>query len=168
MASVALFVHNQSGADVVGVMSIAGWKEIWTVFLKMVAAEPPMLQIIIWLGVAFGALMVLEGLRANFFPRRKSPPQRVENTPPSRQLQGSPASVSYRAFGSTAGIAASARSRNLKRPTNAVSRYRAPRPKIHRMGTSLCLQPQPEPANDSPPAGGDNVVALPQVASFEA
>lgn len=155
----------------VGVMSIAGWKEIWTLFLKMVAAEPPMMQIAIWLGVAFGALMVLEGLRANFFPRRKSLPPGIESAPPaasSRRLQGAPASASYRAVRRFADIAAAAPSRSLKRPTNPVSRHRAPRPKIHRMGIKLCLPPQPEPANDVPPAHGDNVVALPQVASFEA
>jgi hypothetical protein len=49
-----------------------GWREIGVLVAGMVAKEPPYIQIAIGLSAAFVALMILEGLRASFAPRRPS------------------------------------------------------------------------------------------------
>ena len=55
----------------VGVSAMAAeWKDIWTVTSQVVAQQPPPIQIFFWMGVVFIVLMVVEGLRASFLPRR--------------------------------------------------------------------------------------------------
>jgi uncharacterized protein YjeT (DUF2065 family) len=48
----------------------ADWKDVVSLAVKLIAREPPPVQIFVWLLVAFAVLMVVEGLRATFLPRR--------------------------------------------------------------------------------------------------
>jgi hypothetical protein len=119
-----------------GVMS--GWREIGMAIADTVAKEPPYIQIAIGLSAAFIALMILEGLRASFVPRRKSEPSiRVQSARP--------------AFRSAPGKAAKP-PRNPKRSENIVKLHRATRPVIRRN----TVKPPEESATRS----------LPQVSSF--
>ena len=51
-------------------MSSHSWADVWKVFLDMLSRESIAMQIAIGLGVAFFAVMALEGIRASFFPKR--------------------------------------------------------------------------------------------------
>jgi hypothetical protein len=114
-----------------------GWREIGVLVADMVAKEPPFIQIAIGLSAAFVALMILEGLRASFVPRRISEPSiRFPSARP--------------AFRSAPGNAKLPR--NAKRSDNIVKPHRAPRPSIRRN----TAKKHEEPATPS----------LPQVASF--
>lgn len=170
-------------------MSGAGWKDVFDLVVKLVAKEPPFGQIAIGLGAAFSALMFLEGLRANFFPRRcpPSPPQLPRTTsaaPPSASrsaASGAPAAVGYRSVQAPQTASSFVRNqlpRNFKRrEDDAISRHRAPRPKIYRHGTVLRREEMPIPANDSSTGPFDAVAiehahyqsadSLPQVATFD-
>jgi hypothetical protein len=97
---------------------MGGWREIGISIADLVAKEPPYIQIAIGLSVAFIALMILEGLRASFVPRRTSEPTiHVRSPRPS--------------FRSASGNVAKP-PRNPKRPENIVKLHRAPRPIIRR------------------------------------
>src|ERR1700722_10470500 len=122
-----------------GVMS--GWREIGMSIADMVAKEPPYIQIAIGLSAAFVALMILEGLRACFVPRRKSGPSlrtaRPRSvTPPFRSAPDNVAKLP----------------RNPKRNENIVKLHRATRPTIRRNTVKA-------PAESHAPR-------LPQVSSF--
>lgn len=119
-----------------GVMS--GWREIAEAVAGMVAKEPPFIEIVIGLSVVFAALMILEGLRASFVPRRIYEPN-------SRVL---PAKVTYR---SAPGNVAKP-SRSAKRHGNIVKLHCAPKPTIRR---NTAKEPDKSGTRD-----------LPQVASF--
>jgi len=115
-----------------------GWHEIGMSIADMVAKEPPYIQIAIGLAAAFLTLMILEGLRASFVPRRASEPSiRVRSPRPS--FRSAPGNVAKPP-------------RNPKRHENIVKPYRAPRPTIRRN----TAKKQEEPATPS----------LPQVSSF--
>ena len=115
-----------------------GWHEIGMSIADMVAKEPPYIQIAIGLSAAFIALMILEGLRASFVPRRTSEPSiRVQSPRPS--FRSAPGNVAKPP-------------RNPKRHENIVKPHRAPRPTIRRN----TAKKQEEPATPS----------LPQVSSF--
>ena len=114
------------------------WREIGILIAGMVAKEPPYIQIVIGLSAAFIALMILEGLRASFVPRRTSEPSvRARSARP--------------AFRSAPGNVAKPQ-RNPKRPENIVKPHSAPTPTIRR---NTAKAPE-ESATRS----------LPQVASF--
>ena len=116
-------------------MSGAGWKDIWTLIEKLVAEQPPFIQIAIGLGAAFSVLMFVEGLRANFFVRRPRPISTAQGTPPSSSsrsaaLPTSATTSAYRSVRASAGFVPRALPRAVKCRANAVSRHRALRPKI--------------------------------------
>lgn len=48
----------------------ANWNDVWNLARGVFASERIELQILTGLGIAFGAIMILEGLRASFFPAR--------------------------------------------------------------------------------------------------
>ena len=105
-------------------MSVVGWRDIGVLIAQLVAKEPPYLQIAIGLCAAFTALMILEGLRASFLPRRtERGPSRIE--PPSSQISASP---HYR----SAPANVVKLHRNPKRELNIVKSHRVPRPVIRR------------------------------------
>ena len=119
-----------------------GWREIGVMIADRVAKEPPYIQIAIGLSAAFIALMILEGLRACFIPRRTS------SGPSPRAARARSATSLFRsAPGNVAKLP-----RNPKRYENIVKLHRTPRPSIRRNTAKA-----PEES-----AGPD----LPQVASF--
>lgn len=117
---------------------MSGWREIGIAIAGMVAKEPPYIQIAIGLFAAFVALMILEGLRASFVPRRTYEPN-------LRRRSAGPA------FRSAPGNVAKP-PRNPKRHENIVKPHRAPRPTIRR---NIAKAPEKSP-----------IETLPQVASF--
>jgi hypothetical protein len=70
-------------------MSYAAWKDLGLRAVALISHEPPPTQIFIWLFIAFLALMVLEGLRANFLParRRNSGSGRAPKTQPAAAVE---------------------------------------------------------------------------------
>ena len=100
---------------------MSGWREIGMLIAGMVAKEPPYIQIAIGLSADFIALMILEGLRASFVPRRTPSPSRHA----LRQRSATPL------FRSAPGNVAKP-PRNPKRSDNIVKPHRAPRPTIRR------------------------------------
>ena len=120
---------------------MSGWREIGVAIVGMVAKEPPYIQIAIGLSVAFIALMILEGLRASFAPRRRSEPS-------SRTTRARLATQLFRsAPGNVAELP-----RNPKRHENIVKPHRAPRPTIRR--------------NTANAANESAARSLPEVSSF--
>lgn len=58
----------------VGVQNVqTGWSDVLKMALAVFSHQRIEVQILIGLLAAFAALMVIEGLRANFFPRRRAP-----------------------------------------------------------------------------------------------
>lgn len=114
------------------------WREIGVSIGGIVAKEPPFIQIVIGLSIAFAALMILEGLRASFVPRRTSEPS----------IRILSARSAYR---SAPGNGAKPQ-RSIKRSENIVKPHRAPRPTIRR---NTVKTPEDSPTQ-----------SLPQVASF--
>ena len=163
-------------------MSGAGWKDIWTLIEKLVAEQPPFIQIAIGLGAAFSVLMFVEGLRANFFVRRPRPISTAQGTPPSSSsrsaaLPTSATTSAYRSVRASAGFVPRALPRAVKCRANAVSRHRALRPKIRRP-ESMAYRAEAAQPVDASTAGPIEAMAseiarhqsaesLPQVASFE-
>jgi hypothetical protein len=114
-------------------MSPAGWKEIVDLVFRLVAVQPPYLKIAIGLGVAFSVLMFIEGLRANFIPRRNEKKPAASNAgrnEPSKAVAPMPGSSVPGAFRRPV-IA----SRIPKRGATVAKPHRAPRPKIRRISS---------------------------------
>ena len=97
---------------------MSGWREIGMLIAGMVAKEPPYIQIAIGLSAAFIALMILEGLRASFVPRRTYEPS-IRVRSPRASFRSAPGNVAKPP-------------RNPKRSDNIVKPHRAPRPTIRR------------------------------------
>jgi len=114
-------------------MGAASWKEIIDRVFKLVAAEPPYLRIAIGLAVAFSVLMFIEGLRANFIPRRK-------DKKPAASTAGQNAHAKATAFAPGSSLPGARKrpivaSRNPKRGETGAKPHRAPRPKIRRVSS---------------------------------
>lgn len=62
-------------------MGHAGWADIWSLLLAHIGAQAIEVRILIGLGAAFTALMIVEGLRASFLPRRAMPSAGVASKP---------------------------------------------------------------------------------------
>ena len=54
-------------------MSHAGWGEIWKLALAQYGAQSIQFRILIGLGIAFVALMIVEGLRVSFVTGHRLP-----------------------------------------------------------------------------------------------
>lgn len=113
----------------------AEWKEIWTLASAMIARQPPPIQIVVGLCAAFVALMVVEGLRASFLPRRlqdnprpREPRCAEEPADPSNAAQSKPTFARSQRFGVT-------RYRKVEEATPR--RHQAFRPKIRRVSASF-------------------------------
>lgn len=124
-------------------MSVTGWRDIGVLIARLMAKEPPYLAIAIGLCVAFALLMIMEGLRASFLPRR------TEHESSHRE-QSMPhlASADFR----SAPVNIAKLPRNPKRQLNVVKSHRMPRPAIRRDVVKTPEQPSSK--------------NLPQVASF--
>ena len=120
-------------------MGHAGWKNVLDLLLALIGREPAPMQIFIYLMAAFAALMILEGLRANFFPWRSVVPRRdkrrlqqvtaVLAEAPLREASA-PRDMSSNANPQRAKLALA---RPVKRPTQGIRRQKPMRPQIRRM-----------------------------------
>ncbi len=115
----------------------ANWGDVWNLGLSVFAHQNIEVQILIGLGIAFGAVMILEGLRANFFPRRRAAAiqqaarpeepmmmEGVAEAPPAPQAMASSSFAAYRAAGHPL---------SLKRKSASIRRHKAARPVIRHM-----------------------------------
>jgi hypothetical protein len=69
LAIPAHFMQNCCGRWGV-TMSTRSWGDLWNLLITLMSREPIFVQIMFWLGLAFLAVMVLEGLRSSFAPKR--------------------------------------------------------------------------------------------------
>jgi hypothetical protein len=125
-------------------MSDAGWGEIWKLALAQYGTQSIQIRILIGLGVAFTALMIVEGLRISFLAGRRLPaPQHEIAKPPPKKMPVKKAdgagTLSFAVSSEPFRPRASVRGRNPKTTKPRVSRHRAARPTIQRM-------PKDEPA----------------------
>ena len=140
-------------------MSHAGWGEIWKLALAQVGAQPIQLRILIGLGIAFVALMIVEGLRVSFICGHRSPSPRDKAEEPKPAPRTNP--VMKAAGAETRSVApppgpfrprAAGPRRNPKRTKNRISRHRAARPVIrHLPETELAPVPQPSFTEEAAP-----------------
>lgn len=142
-------------------MSGVGWNKIWELVLKLVAQQPPAVEIAIVLAAAFSALMFVEGLRYNFVPRRKPKPHA-----PPREASPSSETRTFRSMRPGARLRLDV-PRRPKRLETMVSRHSAPRPKIHHFGAPLRVVPAGDSASPQEQTAAPRNENLPQVASFE-
>ena len=117
-------------------MSHAGWDEIWKLALTQFGAQPIELRIFAGLALAFGALMIVEGLRVSFFvgpPARQSAP--VELQPRKKPVN----KIAFAAAHSVQAAPGPFRPRallpanNPKRTNGHINRHSPIRPKIRRI-----------------------------------
>jgi len=119
----------------------AEWRDIWTVAYAVVARQPTPVPIFVWLGVAFFVLMIVEGLRASFLPRRFRREGRLpeamhaKELSPSSMARAKPEPIFVRAQRS--GLM-----RNRKLVDTTPRRHQAFRPKIRRITPSSEMTPQ--------------------------
>jgi hypothetical protein len=132
-------------------MSHAGWGEIWKLVLAQYGAQSIQFRILIGLGVAFVALMIVEGLRVSFVTGHRLPTRQrnVEETPPKKKSVKKVAGAETRSFAASWGPFHphdAVRTHNPKRTKGRIRRHRAARPKIHRApGNELASGFAPQP-----------------------
>jgi hypothetical protein len=51
-------------------MGTRSWGGLWHLLIQLMSHEPIFVEIMAWVGVAFLAVMALEGIRSSFFPKR--------------------------------------------------------------------------------------------------
>jgi hypothetical protein len=138
-------------------MNYAGWGEIWKLALAQVGAQSVQLRILIGLGIAFVALMIVEGLRVSFITGHRSPSRRgiAEETPPRKKSVRKAAGAETRSFAAPSGpfrARAVEPTQNPKRTKTRISRHRAARPIIRRAPENeLASVPQPTFAEEAAP-----------------
>ncbi len=125
-------------------MSTTDWREIGVLIARMVVKQPPFVEIVVCLGAAFFALMILEGLRASFVPRRAEREHGRAERRSSKREESAPAR--------NAMANAVRPPPNPKRSMNIVKPHSPPRPVIRR---DMSAPPEAPDENN-----------LPQTASF--
>ena len=135
------------GIGGVGTMDLSVWKPVWDQAVAVFAGEPMDVRVAMSLALAFLALMVLEGLRANFLPQHKpAAPKRspspaaaipsvnvAEPPPQSLAMPHSFAPTPHGAAQQTMPRARALVPRNRKRETARPRPHRSMRPTIRRM-----------------------------------
>ena len=112
-------------------MSHAGWVDIWNLALTRFGAETIQARILIGLAVAFTVLMILEGLRACFLPRRYEPVRHIAK-PATRHASAAPVTRQAPAAPVPFRPRTNVIVRLPKREKTAAKPHRAERPKIRR------------------------------------
>ncbi|MDE2162439.1 MAG: hypothetical protein KGJ53_04690 [Alphaproteobacteria bacterium] len=132
-------------------MSHAGWGALWNQTLALLGAESIQIRILVGLGVAFVALMIVEGLRVSFLPAARK--RRAARAPAASMPSETKAARKAAGTGTQSFEAAPFRPRGKtwasspKRAKGPVSRHRAERPKIRRIpGNSLQNSPVSMPS----------------------
>lgn len=121
-------------------MNHAEWKDVWSLVVSLIGRQSPPSQIFSWLLIAFALLMLVEGLRTTFLPRRvvaqihRRNSREHEAGPPRKAASSEPMSPAAPRAAFTATNAA----RNAKRSDRALNRREPVRPKIRR--TSSCFE----------------------------
>lgn len=127
-------------------MISADWKAVWDALMVAYGHQPIEMRVGLALAAAFLVLMVLEGLRASFLPRRHAPAPapRANAAPPPVVAIPEPtkpqAMATVRAIGPATAIPPQtlvpamrrAMAATRKRDTTPPLRHRSPRPKIRR------------------------------------
>jgi len=113
-------------------MQAASWSDVWHLGLTVFAHQRIELQILIGLGAAFSALMVIEGLRANFFPRRRAEASKPATAPESVVIEPQPIHQAMPPMRSFAVTQPQRMARNPKRSVARPRTQKAPRPTIKR------------------------------------
>jgi hypothetical protein len=129
------FCYTDYGACGAGAVQ-ANWGDVWKLALSVFAQQRIEVQILLGLLAAFLAIMVIEGLRASFFPRRReaaSPPAGEAEEkivfipqPPPQAMAAAPSQ-------SFAARPIAAPPPSLKRKTASIRRHKPTRPIIRRM-----------------------------------
>jgi hypothetical protein len=125
------------------------WGGIGKQVIGLIAAQPPFMQIAVVLGVAFCALMILEGLRANFLPKPQPklpdlPAQKPRRPAPAASLPSLPSDDArppgFRSA-KTGEVRPASTTRThaspVKRPTKRLNPHRSMRPKIMRRAAQI-------------------------------
>ena len=129
-------------------MSHAGWDEIWKLALAQFGAQPIQFRIFAGLALAFGALMIVEGLRVSFvtghrMPARQSAP--VEIRPRKKLVR----KVAVAAAHPVQAVPGPFRPRallpanNPKRANDHINHHSPIRPKIRRVSREFTGLTQP-------------------------
>ncbi|HEV2563054.1 MAG TPA: hypothetical protein VGT78_13025 [Rhizomicrobium sp.] len=111
-------------------MQTAGWSDVWHLGLVVFSYQSIELQIFIGLMAALSALMIVEGLRANFFPRRRA--EALKPATVTIETEQVIQAMPTRSFAAT-------RPQMTHLPKRSVARTRlqkAPRPAIKRMANT--------------------------------
>ncbi len=120
-------------------MNQAEWKDVGSLVVSLIGRQPAPMQIFSWLLIVFALLMLIEGLRATFLPRRVVAQIRrrgpLEEEPARRTLasvapDSAPTESVPRRFNASTTAA-----RNAKRVIRTVNRHEPTRPKIRRISS---------------------------------
>jgi hypothetical protein len=107
-------------------MSHAEWKDVVVTAVGLINRQPTPFQIFTWLGIAFVAVLVIEGFRVNFFPARRAyAVPTVARAAAQGMLQDRPA---QRKFQVRVG-----KTHNAKKSVVATRRQSPPKPQIRRI-----------------------------------
>jgi uncharacterized protein YjeT (DUF2065 family) len=135
-------------------MSHAGWMHVWNSAVAAIAAEPIWYQIAVALGVAFAAVMCLEGIRATFFPRRYAAMLTQKYAPDAALPRTAESSVDGSVQQNRAKHGSPPRRvvRNRKLELSSVNPHTPLRPRIQRIAMVKALSDAPPAAVDLPAA----------------
>jgi hypothetical protein len=121
----------------VGVRTVqTGWSDVWTMALAVFSHQRIEVQILIGLLAAFAALMVIEGLRANFFPRRRAEAAIAEPEEQIVFISREPPQAAAPEIAPVQPFAARRVAANPKRKSADVRRHKPMRPIIRRMANT--------------------------------
>jgi hypothetical protein len=137
-------------------MSHAGWGEICKLALAQYGAQPIQIRILIGLGIAFVALMIVEGLRVSFITGHRLDSRRddAEETPPRKKSVKKAAGAGTQSFAASSGPPrprALGRTYNPKTIKGRISRHRAARPIIRRISSEFAAPGQPTFTEEAAP-----------------
>ena len=119
----------------------ASWSDVWTLALSVFSHQRIEVQILIGLMTAFLAIMVLEGLRASFFTRRREPAiqpepeEKIVFVPQAPPLAVAPEIAPQQSLTVKRAMAPAI----VKRKMASVRRHKPTRPIIRRMANGASL-----------------------------
>ena len=118
-------------------MDKAGWIDLWHIALAVIARQPPFAAIMIVTGVAFVAVMAIEGTRTSlvaiWHAHRTPPALERPKQAPGAAAPPAPATANARSFSVRRGPQAAATLARKRKPLTTSARpFRSPRPTIRR------------------------------------
>jgi hypothetical protein len=115
------------------------WKDVGSLVMALIGRQPVPMQIFSWLLIAFALLMLVEGLRATFLPRRVvAQIRRREPLETDRRLHlhaPAPATSSSTETAPRRLSIGLGMTRNAKRSVRTINRREPPRPTIRRVSS---------------------------------